>query len=372
MKVFILHSTAGEGHKKIAEAIEVELRKQSRIKNVQCFDAFERVPKILSDSYPKTYFYAVRWVPKIWGFIYEFTDNPIIYSILEPLRRVWNWAFSDNLRSYLTSENPDVIVSTHFFAAQVVSEMRRKGLLRAKVITVITDVIPHSFWINPGTDLYWVMAAESRKFLIERGISENQIKDGGIPVNAHFLEKIDRTKIGYELGLVDQRLNLLFSSGSFGIGPTEEWLRELEMFGNKIQVMVVCGKNRHLYEKLSQKKFSYPIILMGFVDNMHELMSVSDFLIAKPGGSTTCESLVKSLPILITSPIPGQETRNAKWLLANQAAKNLRHKGDLKNVIHQYFSDPTLFEALKSNIAKIAKPEAASLISRYISEIQHG
>jgi UDP-N-acetylglucosamine:LPS N-acetylglucosamine transferase len=42
--------------------------------------------------------------------------------------------------------------------------------------------------------------------------------------------------------------------------------------------------------------------------------------ISKPGGLTTSECLALGLPMIVVSPIPGQEERNADYLLENGAA----------------------------------------------------
>ena len=47
---------------------------------------------------------------------------------------------------------------------------------------------------------------------------------------------------------------------------------------------------------------------------MHELMSVSDTMITKPGGLSISEALVKGLALIFFSAIPGQETNNIKVL----------------------------------------------------------
>ena len=49
-------------------------------------------------------------------------------------------------------------------------------------------------------------------------------------------------------------------------------------------------------------------------------MSISKFVITKPGGLTTTESLVSDLPIVIINPIPGQEEENAEFLEKNKLA----------------------------------------------------
>ena len=49
-------------------------------------------------------------------------------------------------------------------------------------------------------------------------------------------------------------------------------------------------------------------------------MAAADLAITKPGGLTTSECLAMGLPMIVISPIPGQEERNADFLLEDGAA----------------------------------------------------
>ncbi len=366
MKVFICYSTAGEGHKKIAEAIEEELKTHPDLFSVLGFNAFDYVGDLFRESYPAVYFYAVKYIPKLWGILYEATDCPVVNRFVRPLRSLWNRIQSKKLREFVIREKPDLIISTHFFAAEVLASSKKRGEISSQLMTVITDVMPHSFWMNNGTDLYWVMAEESKQALLKRKISENQIKVGGIPIKKEFTREEDKSELLCKLGIMPERFNILFSSGSFGIGPTKKWLGEVNEFGSQLQVLVGCGKNRTLYESLENQKYSFPIILMGFVNNMHELMSVSDLLIAKSGGATTCESLAKNLPMLISAPIPGQETRNAEWLLRHQASYEIKFPGELKKLLAMILNNPGFLLTMKENIHAIAKPKASKDLVNYV------
>jgi processive 1,2-diacylglycerol beta-glucosyltransferase len=53
---------------------------------------------------------------------------------------------------------------------------------------------------------------------------------------------------------------------------------------------------------------------------MSEFMAAADCLIGKPGGLTISEALARGLPMVIVNPIPGQEERNADYLLEEGAA----------------------------------------------------
>jgi processive 1,2-diacylglycerol beta-glucosyltransferase len=49
-------------------------------------------------------------------------------------------------------------------------------------------------------------------------------------------------------------------------------------------------------------------------------MACADLVITKPGGLTTSECLAMGLPMIVNAPIPGQEERNADFLLEQGVA----------------------------------------------------
>ncbi len=58
--------------------------------------------------------------------------------------------------------------------------------------------------------------------------------------------------------------------------------------------------------------------ILGYTNQMHELLRAADVVVTKPGGLTTAESLASGCPMAIAEPIPGQEDRNADFLLENR------------------------------------------------------
>lgn len=367
-KVLLLYVDAGYGHRKVAEAVYREMVVQNYdTRELEIFDALKMTHFLFGHSYGGFYFRMVVHAPKLWGFLFSLTNSRFAYPLISPFRTFWNWLQSFNLRNYVQKGNFDHIIFTHFFPAEVCATLKRRGKIKSNLITIVTDVIPHRVWINSGTDHYWVMAEESANMVASHGgVDRRQIHVKGIPVSSDFLKPVNRTAIRKKLELDENRLTILFTSGSFGIGPTEEVLNSFSELKDHIQVIVVCGNNKALLHTLNGRQFQFPIRLFGFVDNMHELMSASDLLIAKPGGATMCESLVKGLPMIMTSPIPGQESANAEWLSSHQAAFKINDPSEIKNIVKRIIQNPGLLESNRSAIKRIAKPEATKDIATSI------
>ena len=99
--------------------------------------------------------------------------------------------------------------------------------------------------------------------------------------------------------------------------------------------------------------------VLGFTEQMDELMAAADVVISKPGGLTASESLARGAAIVIIDPIPGQEARNADFLLENGAAVKVNNLSSLGHKLTTVLSEPGRLEFLRSNSRRIARPHAA-------------
>src|SRR5256712_13966631 len=98
---------------------------------------------------------------------------------------------------------------------------------------------------------------------------------------------------------------------------------------------------------------------MGFTTDIDELMCVGDLVVSKPGGLTTSEVLARGAVMVIVNPIPGQESRNADYLLEHGAAIKANNIGTLSHKIEALLAEPERLAKLREGGARIARPRAA-------------
>ena len=367
MKIDIIHATAGEGHRKIAMAVQDGLVRLSRNDlEVRLIDCLTYTDASFQKTYAPIYYWAVRHAPNLWGWSYEFLDHACVYQPLRPLRALTNSLHSKRLLEDSVKHQPDVIVSTHFLPPEILGRAKLKGLINAKMITVITDFYPHTFWVNPGTDHYWVMAEETKQDLVRRGVPEGIVTAGGIPVTPTFKPAGKKLEILKKYGFEENRFTLLLTSGSFGLGPQEAILEELRAFKDRVQCLVVCANNKELKAILESKTYPFPVKIFGFIDFMPELMEASDLMVAKSGGSTTSEALTKGVVMVIMAPIPGQETRNVKLLKLRDAAYFLNDPHEIYDIVKSVLDDPSTLQKKREAISRLAKPDASDDLVKMI------
>lgn len=367
MKIDIIHATAGEGHRKIAIAIEDAFRRLGRpdleIRLINCLDY---TTPLFQKTYSPLYYWSVKHAPNLWGWSYEVLDYAWVYWLVKPLRQLINSFHAKKLVENIAAHQPDVIISTHFLPPEILGRAKLKGRIHSKMITVVTDFFPHTVWVNSGTDLYWVMADETKQDLIRRGVAPDAIIAGGIPVLPTFKPMGRRNELLSQYGFDENRFTVLLTSGSFGLGPQEAILEELKEFKDKVQCFVVCANNKTLKGILEAKSYPYPVKIFGFIDFMPDLMEASDLMIAKSGGSTTSESLTKGIVMVVMHPIPGQETRNVNLLRLRKASFFLEKPQEIHEIMQSIFSNPAVLAQKRAAVQALARPNAAEDMVRTV------
>jgi len=212
--------------------------------------------------------------------------------------------------------------------------------------------------------MYIVASDFTKEQLILEGVSQDMIKDLGIPIDPKFLEKYERSILCKKLDIEPNRFTVLISTGSSGIGQVEKIVDSLH---NEAQILVVCAYNRILYASLGKK--NYPNVkVFGFIDNIEELMAVSDIIITKPGGLTISESLAMDLlPIFITA-IPGQETENEKALTKKSIGINIKDTASIKDIVLDFRDHPDKLKRMKERINELKRPFAVKELCNVICQ----
>lgn len=340
LRVLVFSSTFGAGHIRAAEAIIESIQKIEPTAEIIHLDFMTLVSKVLNQLVRNSYIWTIRHVPKLWGKFYERTANIDVDSIVQ---RFFNNLGLMKFARYIELTKPDLIVCTYPTIAGIIAQLKRKHIISIPLITVVTDYTVHSQWTHPGVDLYLVGCHEVSESLIARGVHPTQVRITGIPIKATFERQIEREKVLGKFNLLTDRPILLVMGGAYGVLGNVKLLHKiLDNTEYPLQSIVVCGENKKLYHSLGRlaRKGRNPVVRLGFVDNIDELMTAADLIITKAGGLTVSEALTKSLPIVIYKPIPGQEERNAVYIKKTGAGKIVHTKEELIKTLNKLIRDP--------------------------------
>ena len=353
------------GHRSAAMAIEKALKTLSGETEIMSINAFGYTNPIAERIINHIYMGVIQKMPKIWDFLY---DNQAIIKRVEKIKHAINKANSTKLKKLFDQFNPDVIVCTQAFPCGMVADFKKAYNSKINLVAVLTDYIPHSYWIYDQINHYISPSDEVTLRLVEKGVSLDKIKTLGIPFDHKFTKEVNRKVARDKLNLELDLPTILIMGGGHGLGPLESVIDSLDKSKSKFQEIIVTGINKKLYTTLRKKisKSSKKIVLLGFVDNINELMSISDLIITKPGGITTAEALVKKLPMIIIKPIPGQEANNTAYLMQKGAAVKVDNPKDINLVVEELLNSPEKLEKMRQAAHGISKPNSSLDIARLI------
>ncbi|MCG2712241.1 MAG: UDP-N-acetylglucosamine 2-epimerase [Candidatus Omnitrophica bacterium] len=370
MKILIIHATAGAGHLKAAQALhQAFLANGKESDEIKKIDALDYTNDFFKKAYPAVYIFLIRYAPFLWGWIFHMLNCRWLKPLINSIRHFFNAVHSKRLISYVLNEQPEAVICEHFLSAELMAHLKRKGRFKGYVFCGITDFGVHQFWINEGTDFYFVASEMTKDELICKGVPQEKVIITGIPVDEKFSKEISKTQMRLKLGLDEGKFTVLITSGGFGVGPIKKIAGLLDEIPSDLQMLVICGKNPQLLDFFKKQTFKKKIKAFGYVNNMEECMEASDIIISKSGGLTVSESLVKGLPMLIIRPIPGQEMRNAQIIEDYKIGIRMKDVSEVTDQVEKMLEgDGKVLKEMKENALKLAKPKAAQRICAWVTE----
>ena len=319
-RVLFLISDTGGGHRAGAQAIGAALdeidgttRFEWRIDDIATHCTFP-LSKLGS-----AYSAALRYAPPLYGALYHATNGRRRYRTLvrfcEPLYR-------ERLRDVFQQYQPDAIVSVHPLLNHAALRARADaGMQSVPIVTVVTDLgRVHEGWLLPEADLTVVPAREVYARAIERGVPPDRLMLIGHPIHPRF-EDVSATKaeVRKKLGLpVDATVALLMAGGEGG-GKLLPTTLGLARAGLDFHLVVVTGRNAALRQKLNElaPSLATPMTVLGFRNDVPELMRAADLLVTKAGPGTIAEASVAEVPVVVYDYVPGQERGNLDYVRTN-------------------------------------------------------
>jgi processive 1,2-diacylglycerol beta-glucosyltransferase len=367
-RIVILSVSAGSGHVRAAQALQAAANSWYPDVEVVHIDLMELVPKLFRTIYTETYVKIIEQHPALWGYLYDKTDGDKIDSSLSRLRRAIENLSTRKLKNALNDIAPDHVVCTHFLPAQLLSRRIRKGKFDKPVWVQVTDFDVHALWIHKGMSGYFAAHDELAWRMSQRGIPAENILVTGIPIMPVFTGLLSRTECSQEFGLDPTRKILLLMAGGSGLGNSVKLAEHLLAMDGDFQIVAIAGNNDKQLKKLNSLAERYPTRLfpMGFINTIERVMAVSDLVITKPGGLTTSECLAMGLPMIIVSPIPGQEERNSDFLLEHGVALKACDTNALAWRVDLLLKEPERLTKMREEARLIGRPDSARKVLDHV------
>lgn len=365
-RILFLTTSTGSGHMRACESIEEALCGKGLetfdIQTETCFDYLSPSSRKITT---KTYIKSIQLMRRILKSMYNYrrknTDKDSARHFLSvPLMK--------KHKKIIRNFEPDIIICTHALSCRLVSILKSNGEIPASLIAVITDFDVHPYWFSKYADEFIVPTEEIKKEFISHGIEADKIHALGIPIHPAFSKTQNKPVLKTQLGIRKDIPVILIMGGGWGLGPIKKIVKRLNSSKMALQLIVVTGKNEVLQNKL--KKISpglnVSIKIFGYVNNIDELMEVSDIAITKPGGLAVSELLAKSLPAILIDVVAGQEKVNGDYLISKGAACRIKKINQLEDTVRTLLNNPFELDQMRTKAKAAAKPFAAAYTAKLI------
>jgi len=356
-KVFIFTASTGAGHNLAAQSLKESLDDAGM--DTEVYDAFKESNVALDRLITKGYEQIVVNVPKLYEQMYnQFNNmNRFQQGVFQVLTRIMN----PEIVPLIRFGKPDLIITTHPFVTNVLGTLKEHDAFDVPVLSIVTDYKIHTLYLKKMIDAYVVGSDYTKKTMIDKGIDPDIIYPYGIPIRQTFLKnnRLDpREK-------TDIAGTILLMAGSLGTKQMEKAFSSLLKVREKIRIIVVCGNNAKIEKDIRNINSKEPsankiVEIHGFVNNISELMDMSDAIISKPGGLTSTEAIVKNIPMIIPFYYPGQEEENADYLVDGGMAIRVNKIKDLTSMVDFLFENKYIIKRMSENMSEEAAKHSMS------------
>ncbi|MDT7690109.1 MAG: processive 1,2-diacylglycerol beta-glucosyltransferase [Acidobacteriota bacterium] len=374
-KILIISSDTGGGHKSAAAAIVAGVQKffESDSYAVRVVKAVEESHR-LSARMVAFYNWVLRnrqhWMKYLYWGINRF----------RPETREFFYRRSVGfIRDLFERWCPHVVVSVHPLTQHALARVLKELGLADKVplVTVVTDPC-YGFWKGWACDdvtLYLVASDEAKQQLIDYGVRPERIKVSGMPVHPKFELPNERTAQAArrELGLDPQKFTVFVNAGWVGGGNIPQIFRELVRGELDVQAIFLAGRNEELRTEAESLAASakFPVKVIGYSEQVEQLMQAANVMVSKLGGLTTFEALACRVPIIAdatTPPMP-QESGAATMLVKRGAGVLLKRAADIVPVVRRMVEDLPYYSGLRAATAGMAFPDSTRRIVEEITAL---
>lgn len=366
-RILFISAPIGAGHIRAAQAVSQVLTMKHACETELC-NVFDFFPPTIGQAILAIYLKILTVCPALYGTAYGWGNQSRMALVG---RELISRFLAKRMLTYINEYQPAVIVCTHATPAGLVAWLKKKRLVTVPTVAIVTDFVVHRLWVYSEIDYYFVAHLALADYLRQYGIAADSIAATGIPVSNKFSQPNTKEGLMAKLKLSQGRKNILIMGGGAGVLPIDKILNLCNQIDRPLQLIAIAGKNQSLYRELVQIAATarHPVKVLGYIDNVHEYMSVADLLISKPGGMSSAEALTKAVPLVIFRPIPGQEEANTQFLLDCHVAFRADSLPELQAIlVRLLFTENDDLLVLHKQAALFGRPDAAADIAEIIAQ----
>ncbi len=369
-RILILYASLGSGHVSAAKALCEAFKQHFPNVEVEMEDAFKFANPIIRETLTKIYERLSENAPQIYRAIYEGSDvsdldgsnsDNMLYAKIER-------PFLRNLERFVKNSQADAIICVQQIPSRLLQLLDRKGELPQPHYVVVTDVMAHSTWLNPGVKGYFLPSDLTAEVLMQRGVEPSLMHVVGIPVKLEVTEPKTKEEMRVLRDLPSDLPVITLFGGGLQNKRVRLIVSKLLESHTPGMLVVVAGRNEALLENLSDLTSSSYMKLrkLSIINYVDDLVVASDLIITKAGGLITSEVLARGTPMIIIDPFPGQEEWNADAISAMGAGIQIRLPAMVPPAVIHLLNHPDQLAFMRQQSEKMGQPHAAFEIAKTI------
>ncbi len=370
LRILVLTSSTGGGHDARAEAFaewcfqlyrhEVDVRieqmlEKSSVVNRTGVNLYNRIQQ------------AAPWV-HIW--FYTVVE---LLSYLNRRRVTFGSAYYEEvLRDY----QPHLILSVHDCLNRGYFQMARRilGADRVRCATYCGEFSGgwgySRNWIEPSVDLYLSRTPTARDFAVKKGIAADRTRVRGYLMLPRAHLEVIKDRGAYrekKLGLRPDLFTVFLATGGNGANNHIDLLPALVKHADRVQAVIICGKNKQAYNDLVHWRANHPefnCYIEGYSEIVHLLMQASDAIVSR-GGTTTCaKALHFRCPIIFNAfgGIMPQEELTWKFFHNGAGSEKIERPEDFAGIIDRWMADPADYAAARARFLELRYEQDPTIV----------
>jgi hypothetical protein len=369
-RVDLIYFNAGGGHRASALALQSVLREPPYAWDVRLVNLFEVLDpadlfRRITGKAPEDWYnqrLARGWT---LGLAQEL-------KLLQSLIRLGHPSLVSRLQNHWNASQPELVVSLIPNFNLALCESLQTALPQVPYVTVLTDLADHPphFWIESHPKQH-VVCGTPRAVQQARAMAHPAQPihaTSGMVLRPEFYQPAlwDKATRQRQLGLDPTRPTGLVLFGGHGS-------QAMLGIGQRLadtQLILVCGHNTALANRLRALPASAPRLVVGFSTDIPGTMQLADFLIGKPGPGSVSEAVQQGLPVIVVDnawTMP-QERYNAEWILENQVGLVLKSFRTVHRAVAHMVDALDTYRAQVRRIHNRALFEVPDILSRVLQQ----
>lgn len=375
-KIIILTSTGGGGHISVSSALKNYLKHTYKVEDVL---PFKHILKSL-DPLMSTVFGCIDG-ENIYNFLLRkkyFTLANLLYSLGEHYFSLRSGKIRTILECYFMEKKPDLVIS-------VIPIINQDIFLATKKLGIPFLLIPTD--LDATTFLHRLNGADHPHFKLslafddddihntvqKNGINNNYITINGFPLRPDFFKDKNKDQIRKQFDIPDYKQSILLLMGTQGSNDMLRFVKELAKLDTPIHLMCCIGKNETVRSMLKSIQLPNHISLsiIGFTQQISDLMAVSDLIITKSGSVSVCETIYSNRPAMLdaTSTVLRWERFNHHFFKKHKMGGILSAGVPIAKQVRAVLTNKDLLTMFKRNLCAYDKKQPAHDLPNLIDQM---